>query len=1333
MRKKISMGIIFVLVVNMLLGAIVSAADPVAGGSPIVITMSPADGAKGVPIETNQIQLKFDRDVKMGTGTIEVTKVDNTGETTVVTQPITPQPYVMSRYDISLPTGVLTNGTMYYVKGTAGTFVDANATSIQSDNLRMTFKTISAQGSTAPVISNVAPGRGEIITDEAKELKITFDKTINKGIGFIYVNRASDNQNFIKLSPQDAKIEGDMDNEVSWPISGLSRGERYYVLIDRGAFKDLDDHPFEGISSAQEWYFNVKGNPVTWATSTPTLPANGATGISNTGTVQLNFSRPVYPDSGNLSLRLTDSSGTSVKEFNVTSSEVKGGGTNKITITLPTLSYNQRYSLSALAGVFKDSDNNPSPKVDLSFSTGTTTSTALTWNSLSPLDRSLNNAITTNVVATFNRDISLTDPSGATGIKLMKQGTTTPITARVSTSGKQLIIIPSANLQEGTTYYVDIASGAIKDQSTGELFRGLDGASSWTFQTLVSDKTAPVIQSSTMYSNSVIRLQYNKTLDSTINLLTSSFAVTVNGETRRISSAYVSGESVYVTLDTGVAVGQVIRISYSGNSVRPVQDLSKNPAASFSNREVTNGVDSVLPKPVEGSVSGSTLTLTFSESLKSLSSRYAYDQFSVTADGYSKGINSIYQSGRTITLYLSSSVSNGEIVKVSYSPGSYPLQDSRGQNISAFSDYFVRNTYDTKPPELTEIEGSGNKITLTYNEALKTTNIPMKSQFSVLVNNTAVYVTNIEVVSNRVVLTLASSFTKDQVVTLSYVSGYGGIADLNGNLAGYIDLQPITYSLLMEGIRYATVKGDIITVVYNNTLKPTSFLPVNQFDVSVDKVNRGVQTATVSGDTVTLKLSSAVTANQVVSLSYMTGSTPLYDNQGTILKAYTNMPVQNVTDKGTTTSTPGGIEQPNYVTQMSASDFGKSGYLLNISVAQALQSLSRNGESIKKYSLDSTKVLAGMKYVTNNNVSKMLVFEVPSTEKAAQVDIPLSALLEVYSSGKTGSFAVKYKDYMYELPIDKIPYTEISRVLGSSTMSAANLTVQLEAISRAQLAVTTSNNAVTTTPLVDPVQLYVTANNGPNMDAGEVSHIGQLYFRVSGSLPSTNQVALFKYNVATSKLSFMPSSVIGSSASMIFSGKVNGNSIIGPAVGYSFFSDTTKHWAKEAISELAGKLIVEPRSGSYDKFEPDKNITRAEFAVFIAKGLGLSGDMSRRFPDVSTGAVGEYIGAAAKAGIITGYTDGTFKPNSYITREQMALMMVRAMEYTGYSVSNNGTTTQTLSKFKDASKIQSKETVAKAVREGIIQGMTSNTFQPQGNATRAQAVVMLKRVLDKLD
>lgn len=77
-------------------------------------------------------------------------------------------------------------------------------------------------------------------------------------------------------------------------------------------------------------------------------------------------------------------------------------------------------------------------------------------------------------------------------------------------------------------------------------------------------------------------------------------------------------------------------------------------------------------------------------------------------------------------------------------------------------------------------------------------------------------------------------------------------------------------------------------------------------------------------------------------------------------------------------------------------------------------------------------------------------------------------------------------------------------------------------------------------------------------------------------------------------------------------------------------------------------------------------------------------------------------------------------------------MMVRALKYGEVNTSLTGTPEQALTKFRDASKIRYKEAVAQTVQSGVIQGINVNTFQPKGNATRAQAVVMIKRVLDRI-
>ncbi len=1329
MKRKISIGIITVMLVNMLLATMGSAAG-VASFS--ITTMFPAHGSKGVSVDTNAIQLQFDRDVKEGAGAVEVFVDGST--TPLVTKTITPQGYVIKALEILIPAGTLAYNTVYHVKGSAGAFVDASNNAVASEEFDLSFTTLSAAGSTAPVLRSTdpfIPVKGTMVEGANQEIKLFFNKAIYKGTGYLYVNRTATNES-IRISVQDAVINNDGTTSsytAAFQVNNLLPGERYYVLIDKGAFKDIDDHMFAGIDSAQMWYFNVKGAQVAWDSTTPHLPVSNASNVPVAGKINLLFNRPVYPNMGDITLELQSIG--SIHRIPVTSSSVKGGGTNSISIIIPTLDYNTSYTVTVPAGAFKDSDGNNTSAQSWLFKTATSTSSALTLSTLSPRDRSTGVAVGSTLTATFNRNIAVIDGSKV----LLKQSSGTVIPADVSYSGNQLKIDPRSNLQAGTTYFVDIASGAVVDAATGANYVGLSGASNWTFQTESSDSLAPLLQIASMYSNSVIRLQYNESLDSSIGLLTSSFTVSVNGETRRLNNAYVSGNYAYVSLETGVAVGQRITISYSGG-VRPIKDLAGNSSASFSAKEVTNGVASVLPKPQDGYVSGNSVTLFFSEDLEDVST-YAYRQFRVTANGSSKSINSISQSGATIILNLSSSVTDNAVVKVSYSPGSYPLIDQFGQKISAFSDYYVRNYSDTKAPDLVKVEGSGSKIVLTYNEALDVTSIPMKSQFSVLVNNSPLYVTNVEIMEDQVILTLASSFAQTQAVTLSYVSGIDGIADLNGNLAGSVNLNPVTYGTVTEGIRSATVSGDTITVTYNTTLMPLSFLPVNQFYVTVDQTNRGLQSASISGDTLTLKLTSAVTPTQAVKLSYMTGAAPLYDYLGNILKSYSDIPVQNLTGTGTNTPGTGGANgQPSYLTTLAATDYGKAGFVLGSGAAQVSGGSTQHGQIVNKYTLDNAKLQESFKYLANNNVnSRMLVFEVPSSEKAALVAAPMAGFMDLYNSGKTGSFAVKYGNVLYEVPVEKIPYAELSRSLMADTLNSVNLLIELETVSRNQLPSAGATGSVTITPLADPVQVSVSAFNtsSPQNDV-DVSHKGQIHYRLSGQASVADQASLVKYDVTNRTMAHLPSSTTGSGGTLLFEGTTSGNALIGPAIGYSYFTDTTKHWAKNDIAELTNKLIASPRS-SGSNFEPDKSITRAEFAVFIAMGLGLAGDEAnaRRFPDVSSGTMAAYIGAAAKAGIINGNADGTFKPNSNITREQMALMMVRAMEYAGYDTSMNGASTATLTKFKDAAKIQSKDTVAKAVKEGIIQGVTTNTFQPQGNATRAQAAVMLKRVLDKLN
>lgn len=177
------------------------------------------------------------------------------------------------------------------------------------------------------------------------------------------------------------------------------------------------------------------------------------------------------------------------------------------------------------------------------------------------------------------------------------------------------------------------------------------------------------------------------------------------------------------------------------------------------------------------------------------------------------------------------------------------------------------------------------------------------------------------------------------------------------------------------------------------------------------------------------------------------------------------------------------------------------------------------------------------------------------------------------------------------------------------------------------------------------------------------------------------------------------------------------------------FADITGHWAKADIELMAGRGIVNGMSAN--TFAPDNMITRAEFATLVVRSLKLADDKQSagRFKDVSaTDWFAGMVGAAAKVGLVSGYEDGFFRPGSFITREEMAAVITKAMALG--SLTEQQITGQ-LSAFKDAGSISlwARAAVAGAVKQGVVRGRTDGTFDPKANATRAEGVIMLKHML----
>lgn len=177
----------------------------------------------------------------------------------------------------------------------------------------------------------------------------------------------------------------------------------------------------------------------------------------------------------------------------------------------------------------------------------------------------------------------------------------------------------------------------------------------------------------------------------------------------------------------------------------------------------------------------------------------------------------------------------------------------------------------------------------------------------------------------------------------------------------------------------------------------------------------------------------------------------------------------------------------------------------------------------------------------------------------------------------------------------------------------------------------------------------------------------------------------------------------------------------------SFADVSPADWAYSVIKEMAAKhIIAGDREG---RFAPKREVTRAEFVTMLVRALGLKAEGLSSFADVDSSKwYSGDVAAAFAVGIVKGDSTGKFAPESRITRQEMATLLVRAYELRSGSKAPAGS----LPAFADAGKIDSwaKEAVTAAGSLGFITGTPDGFFMPQTNATRAECAKVLSLLLN---
>lgn len=173
------------------------------------------------------------------------------------------------------------------------------------------------------------------------------------------------------------------------------------------------------------------------------------------------------------------------------------------------------------------------------------------------------------------------------------------------------------------------------------------------------------------------------------------------------------------------------------------------------------------------------------------------------------------------------------------------------------------------------------------------------------------------------------------------------------------------------------------------------------------------------------------------------------------------------------------------------------------------------------------------------------------------------------------------------------------------------------------------------------------------------------------------------------------------------------------------FSDTAGHWAEQFILRAYNLDIVSGYPNG--KFMPDKAVTRAEFVSMINSALNLNSSsyFNTDLKDVLAGQwYYPYVTAAVTAGYAGGYSDNTFRPNNYISRQEAAVMLSRVLP----TYKEKGS----LKSFKDYKQVAQWATAAMEKMNGrqYMGAYSDGRLHPSDPLTRAQTAKILCDILD---
>ncbi|WP_145152833.1 S-layer homology domain-containing protein [Paenibacillus xylanexedens] len=369
--------------------------------------------------------------------------------------------------------------------------------------------------------------------------------------------------------------------------------------------------------------------------------------------------------------------------------------------------------------------------------------------------------------------------------------------------------------------------------------------------------------------------------------------------------------------------------------------------------------------------------------------------------------------------------------------------------------------------------------------------------------------------------------------------------------------------------------------------------------------------------------------------------------------------------------------------------------------------------------------------------------------QGAVVTIPVSAESNIIVGELTGQMVknmeekqavlvVKTGNASYTLPAQQLDINSISKQLGTAvTLEDIKIQIRIASPEAAMLKVAEDAAEKNALSLVAPsFDFTVKATFADHtVDVTKFN----VYVERSIALPEGIDLNKITTGIVTDRdgsVRHVPTKVTEEDGQ--FYAKINSltNSLYSVVWHPLMFKDVENHWAKDAVNDMGSRLIVNGIGN--DLYNPNTDMTRAEFAAIMMKGLGLK-PVDGKAPFADVDASDWYHSAVLTTyeyNLIEGFEDGNFRPQEKITREQAMVILFKAMAITGLQEKlETKDSDEMLKPYTDAIAVSewAKAAVAASIEAGVISGRGAHELAAKANITRAEVAAIVQRILKASD